>query len=108
MEPSSLADIQGWVAEHSLSLLVFTTRDCGVCDALRPHVAALADTEPRLVVRYIDVEDSPEIAGQHEVFAVPVYVLSVNGKESVRFARHFSMDDLRSAVHRYSGLLSSE
>lgn len=55
--------------------------------------------------RYIDVEESPSVAGQFEIFAVPVYVMFVNGREAVRFARHFSVDELEATADRYSTLL---
>lgn len=107
MKTPTLAEIRSWIAGSPLTLLVFTTPECGVCDALKPRVAEIAQEYERLDVRYVDATASPEIAGQYGVFAVPVYVLSVSGKETVRFSRHFGIGELEGAVARYDGLLDS-
>lgn len=101
-----LTDLDSWRQEHDLALLVFTTPDCGVCNALKPKVAELAERYPRLAVRYVDVEESPEAAGQYGVFVVPVFLLFVQGRETVRLARHFGMHELEGPVARYAELLA--
>lgn len=103
----TLAEIRSWIAKSPLTLLVFTTPECGVCDALKPRVAEISRGYERLDVRYVDAAASPEIAGQFGVFAVPVYILSVNGKEAMRFSRHFGIGELENAVARYDRLLDS-
>ncbi len=103
---SMLADLEQWCAEHDLALLVFTTPDCGVCNALKPKVAELAEEYPLLAVRYVDVEHQPEAAGQYGVFVVPVFLLFVQGRETLRLARYFGMHELAEPVARYSELLS--
>lgn len=105
MASSDLDLIREWIGENDLCLLVFTTETCGVCNALKPRVGELAEREPALNVRYVDAERSAEAAGQYGVFAVPVYILFVQGRETVRFARHFGMNELESAVNRYARLL---
>ena len=105
METDALAETRDWIRENPLTLLVFTTPDCGVCNALRPAVEQVAARHSLLQVRYVDLDQSPGIAGQFGVFVVPVYVLSVLGKETVRFARHFGIRELEEAVERYSSVL---
>lgn len=99
--------IDVWLEKHDLALLVFTTPDCGACDALKPKVADLAKRYPRLAVRYIDLTESPESGGRYGVFVVPVFLLFVAGKETVRLARYFGMHELEEPVARYSRLLES-
>lgn len=106
MADSILADLEAWRAARPLALLVFTTPDCGVCNALKPRVAELGERYPMLAVRYVDVDANPQAAGQYGVFAVPVFLLFVQAKESLRLARHFSMRDLEEPVARYAAMLS--
>jgi thioredoxin-like negative regulator of GroEL len=105
MESNALSEIREWIDDNQLTLLVFTTPDCGVCTALKPKIANLAEEYESLQVRYVDLEAAPEIAGQYGVFAVPVYILSVQGREAVRFARYFGMHEIEDAVERYNSLL---
>ena len=105
MEPASHTDLEQWRAEHDLALLVFTTPDCGVCNALKPKVAELAERYPRLAVRYVDLTEQPDAGGRYSVFVVPVFLLFVQGRETLRLARYFGMHELEAPVARYSGLL---
>lgn len=102
-----LDDIRAWIDEHELALLVFTTPDCGVCDALRPKVRELAAGQPLLHVRYVDLTEAPEAGGQFGVFVVPVFLLFVQGRETVRLARYFGMHELEEPVVRYSEMLTA-
>ena len=105
MESHALSEIRAWINDNQLTLLVFTTPDCGVCNALKPKIGQLAEGHELLQVRYVDMEATPEIAGQYGVFAVPVCILSVQGREAIRFARYFGMHEIEGAVERYSSLL---
>ena len=88
MESNALSEIRKWIDDNQLTLLVFTTPDCGVCNALKPKIELLAEGHELLQVRYVDLEAIPEIAGQYGVFA-----------------RHFGMHEIEDAVERYSSLL---
>ena len=105
MESHALSEIRAWINDNQLTLLVFTTPDCGVCNALKPKIGQLAEGHELLQVRYVEMEATPEIAGQYGVFAVPVYILSVQGREAIRFSRYFGMHEIEGAVERYSSLL---
>lgn len=107
METDILNDLQNWIDQHELTLLVFTTPDCGVCNALKPRVAELAHDYPRLQVRYVDLEEHPAAGGQYGVFVVPVFLLFVRGRETLRLARYFGMQELEEPVARYAELLGS-
>ena len=102
-----LSDLAAWRSRHDLSLVVFTTPDCGVCDALKPKIAELVGRYPGLAVRYVDLVESPEAGGQYGVFVVPVLLLFVKGRETLRLARYFGMHELEEPVARYTTLLTT-
>jgi thiol-disulfide isomerase/thioredoxin len=105
MVGNALDETESWIAAQPLALLVLTTPDCGVCNAIKPNLADLAARYDLLQLRYLDVSEVPQAAGRFEVFAVPVLILYVQGRESVRFARHFGMGEVEAAVSRYASLL---
>ena len=103
----TIPEFNSWKSENDLGLAVFTTPDCGVCNAIKPRIAEIAAEYDLLKVMYIDVGESPELSANHNVFVVPVLILMVKGKEARRFARHFGMQEIEDAIHRYAGLLAS-
>ena len=103
---TTLTALDEWREANDLALLVFTTPDCGVCNALKAKVTELAKRYPLLAVRYVDIEQQPQAAGQYGVFVVPVFLLFVQGRETLRLARYFGMHELEGPVARYAELLS--
>ena len=51
---------------------------------LRPVVSKLSEQDTQVDYYYIDVDQSPELAGRFGVQSIPTLVLMKNGKESGR------------------------
>jgi thioredoxin-like negative regulator of GroEL len=90
---------------HDMVCLYFSRPGCGVCDALRPRVEELLQHYPGVESWFVDLEQHPEAAGHYSVFTIPAVILFVQGKETVRFARYFSIDQLEEKISRYYELL---
>ncbi|MDZ7792259.1 MAG: thioredoxin family protein [Spirochaetia bacterium] len=91
--------------QSEMVCIYFSQPDCGVCSALRPRVEALLNEYPGVDGWFVDLEQHPEAAGHYTVFTIPAVILFVQGKETVRFARHFSIDQLEEKISRYYELL---
>jgi thioredoxin-like negative regulator of GroEL len=91
--------------QSEMVCVYFSQPDCGVCNALRPRVEALLEEYPGVDSWFVDLEQHPEAAGHYTVFTIPAVILFVQGKETVRFARYFSIDQLDEKLARYYELL---
>ena len=91
--------------QSEMVCVYFSQPDCGVCSALRPRVEALLNEYPGVDGWFVDLAQHPEAAGHYTVFTIPAVILFVQGKETVRFARHFSIDQLEEKISRYYELL---
>jgi len=60
---------------------------------------------PRIALGKVDIEKQPVIQGQYRVFAVPLVLLTVEGKETLREARNVSIVVLEEKLQRYEKLL---
>ncbi|OHD20818.1 MAG: thiol reductase thioredoxin [Spirochaetes bacterium GWB1_59_5] len=79
---------------------------CGVCKSILPKVIQLIeDNFPELRGYYIDIEAVPEAGGQLSVFTVPAVLVYFQGKEMVREARNFGIQELGSKIDRYYSIL---
>lgn len=76
-------------------VLKFTTKNCGACVMLSSVISQVEDL-PEIVE--IDCEDSPEIAGEYEVYQVPTLVLMENDKEIKRHLGFMSKQQLQGWV----------
>ena len=64
-------------------LLLFGAPSCGVCQVLKPQIAAmLAKDCPQMQLVYIDCETHLELAARYNVFSLPVVETIFYGKKS--------------------------
>ncbi|MEL4249394.1 thioredoxin family protein [Shewanella xiamenensis] len=90
-------------------LLLFGAPSCGVCQVLKPQIAAmLAEDFPQMQLVYIDCEAHLELAARYNVFSLPVVETIFYGKSFARFSKVFSLGDLKGAIARPYKLLNAE
>ena len=93
------------VAENMMTLVYFGNDTWGVCKDIKSKVLTLLEEYPEIKIIDVDVEKSHNVAVHYNIFTVPGILLYVDGKESVREARHISVLDLESKINRYYEML---
>ncbi|RIU91903.1 thioredoxin [Oceanobacillus picturae] len=88
----SLEEIDKFIDTHELTLLYISREGCSVCHGLLPQVESLLADYPRIETAHIETNEVPDVAGRFNIFAVPVILLFVQGKEYLREARIVHMD----------------
>ena len=87
-------------------LLYFSTESCSVCKVLRPKVEELLrESFPEIASFYIDVDKSPLLSGQHQVFTIPTILLYIDSREHARFSRNISIHQLEDAIRKPYSLI---
>lgn len=89
-------------------LILFGGEHCGVCQAIKPQLEALAEREfPKLVTAYIDCQEAAaSLCAARAIFSLPVVQLWFEGQRFAEFVRAFSMGEIRTALERPYQLLS--
>ena len=85
---------------HRLFLLYITGDGCGVCTALKPKILAILSRHPGVCGAELNAHRNPEPAAQLSVFTIPAVVVYLDGKEMLREARYFSVQELESRIER--------
>jgi thioredoxin-like negative regulator of GroEL len=94
------------IAQTDALLLYVTTSDCSVCTVLKPKVRSmLSERFPKMGFIDVEMDRSPEIGREYEVFSVPTVIVFFQGKEHVRKVRVFGIEELAEAIERPYGLL---
>lgn len=92
--------------ENRAVVAYFSHDNCNVCKVLKPKLSeALNTTYPKVKQIYINVEQSPDIAGQHSIFTVPVVLLFLDGQESIRKSRNFGIGEFLETIERPYSIL---
>ncbi len=97
--------IEKTIDGNEMVLLYFGTNSCGVCIDMKPKVEKILKKYPKIKAFQVDVEDSIKIATSYNIFTIPAILLFIQGKETVREARHISIPDIDNKIDRYYALL---
>jgi thioredoxin-like negative regulator of GroEL len=101
-EVSSYQEIQALADKNEAVLFYLSFPSCGVCKSIQPKVKKLVeDNFPRLPMYYVDIDKIAEARGQLSVFSVPAILVYFGGREMVREARNFGINELGAKIDRY-------
>ncbi|NOU94708.1 thioredoxin [Paenibacillus sp. LMG 31456] len=89
---TSIESANEFIQHHKLSFLYITSTECSVCHALQPQVQKLMMKYPEIQLGTLNAQEVKEVVGSFSIFTVPVLLLFVEGKESIREARIVHMD----------------
>lgn len=83
------------------ALFYFSHEQCNVCKVLKPKVAELIQADfPQIGLFYCDTVNSPELAAQNGVFAVPALLVYFAGRETIRKSRNLGIQELKREIAR--------
>ncbi|PFG12571.1 thioredoxin family protein [Bacillus sp. es.036] len=101
----TLEEAKEGIEQKRLYFLYLYGTNCSVCHALLPQVEDVLKDFPQITREKLNVHEIPEAAGAFSVFTIPVLLLYVNGKESIREARFVNIESFRSSLNRIVTLL---
>ncbi len=81
--------------------LYFSAPTCNVCHALKPKLMeAITSNFPAFEIVSVDISETPEIASQYGVFAIPTLIVFLDGREFLRKSRHMSVGEVVEEIRR--------
>ena len=103
---SDLAQLESAITEKPAVLAYFTGPNCNVCKTIKPKILELLENKfPRINFYSIDCDVLPQAAGQFGVLSIPTVVLYLDGRETTRLVRTFSIGELEQSISRLYDLL---
>lgn len=104
MKETTLQDALSSIQDEKLFFLYLYGTNCSVCHALLPQVEDVLNEHPEVQCAKLNVHEIPEAAGEFSVFTIPVLLLYVEGKETIREARFVNMDSFSASIERITTL----
>jgi len=87
-----------------VELMYFKSDSCIPCKALLNKITPLIQNEFNSVqLKIIDIQKSPEIAGQRLVFTVPFMIINYDQKEAFRLSAYTSIQEVREKLNKLVG-----
>lgn len=93
-----LDEMEAFIKGNHLVFLYISRPGCSVCEGLKPQVLDMLEDYPEIQIGYVDASETEAVAGRFDIFAVPVLLLLVEGKEFIREARIVHLDLLHEKI----------
>lgn len=105
MEYKSLEKILKVIEGNKLVVLVASTKDCGVCTAIKPRIKTILEGYKQVKEIDIWIDSLAEASGEFMIFTVPTIILFAGGKEVHRESRIIDFRRLEFELSRWSDFL---
>lgn len=94
-----------FIQHHQVTLTYITGTNCGVCSSIKPKILEILADRSWIESREINSHKHQALAAQLSIFTIPAVLVHVQGKETIREARYFSIQELTEKIDRIGNLL---
>lgn len=98
-------DLEHLIQGTDIVVALMSDMSCNVCLAIYPDLEFMSHEFPGVIFVSADVTSMRNLVGQYMIFVYPTIIIFVNGKETVRYERVFSLMDVETSINRYYNLL---
>lgn len=98
-------EIEEFTKDNLISVIYFSGSTCGACDAIKEKVLHIIKDYKEVKFLEVNAIENKEVAAIYNIFSVPILLLFVNGKETLRLGRYFDMLDFKKSIDRYYNMI---
>lgn len=87
-------EISNLIKNNSISVIYFTESICGACETIKIKIEDILKRFPKIKSGEISIETHLDLTGKYNIFSVPIFLLYIDGKESIRIGRNLDLLEL--------------
>lgn len=99
------SEIEELIKSNSISVIYFTGSDCGACEVIKIKIEDILKRFPKIKSGEINTQNHLDLAAKYNIFSVPVFLLFIEGKESIRVGRNINLLELELNIKRYYDMI---
>lgn len=93
------------ILKNKITVLYFSGAICGACEVIKEKINRILLDYKKVVFIEINGVEEKEIAASYGVFTLPLMILFIEGKESLRMGRNIDMLEFKNVIDRYYNLI---
>ena len=101
-------NIEDLVHENRVMIIQFGIITCAPCAAVAAKLDAWGKQHPEVPMRYISVEEYPNLSAQRGIFSTPAVCLYIDGKCALKAAGYFSLEEFLKRTEWYLSMMQNQ
>lgn len=97
--------IEALIKNNSMAVVYFTGNSCSACEVIKMKIEEVLKKYPKIKAGEINGEENTNLAIKYDVYSVPIFLLFIKGKESLRIGRNVNLLELESQIERYYSMI---
>ncbi len=97
--------IEDFIKGNLISIVYFSGATCGACDAIKEKVLHVIKDYNEVKFLEVNAIENKEIAAEYNIFSLPILLLFVNEKETLRLGRYFDILEFKNSLDRYYNMI---
>lgn len=89
------------ISNNSMAVVYFTGMDCGACEVIKFKIENILKKFPKIKGGEINGEENLKLSAKYGVFSLPIFLLFIEGKETLRLGRNIDLLTLERNIERY-------
>ncbi|MBL4931858.1 thioredoxin family protein [Clostridium paridis] len=89
------------IKNNRMAGVYFSGNTCGACEVIKLKIEDILKKYPNIKCGEIDAEKHLNLAAEYNIFSVPIFLLYIDGKESIRLGRNLDLLELEANIGRY-------
>lgn len=89
------------INKNIITVVYFSGTTCGACKVIKSRINDMLTKFSKIASCEINGEESIEIAAKYQVFSLPIMLLYIEGKETLRVGRNVDFLNLEKQISRY-------
>jgi thiol-disulfide isomerase/thioredoxin len=93
------------ILENKITILYFSGAICGACEVIKEKINRVLLNYEKVAFIEINGVEERELAARYNVFTLPLMILFIEGKESLRMGRNIDILEFKNVIDRYYNLI---
>lgn len=98
-------EIEEFIKVNLIGVLYFSGATCGACDVIKEKVLHITKDYNGVKLLEVNAIENKKIAAEYNIFSLPILLLFVDGKETLRIGRNFDILEFKSYIDRYYNMI---
>lgn len=98
-------EIEELIKNNAMAVVYFTGNSCSAGEVIKVKIEEILKRFPRILCGEVNGEENISLAIKYDVYSVPVFILFIEGRESIRIGRNVDLLDLEKSIERYYHML---